>query len=167
MGYAWTCACCGWRFDDLITSIACRMPDDVHDLSEEERTARALTTEDFCTLDGDRHFVRSVLEVPITGSDAPFLWGVWAAVSHATIRRAGALFDVGADESEPRPAAILANRVHGYPGSLGLRGRLRFRPLPDRPRLLLEPGDHPLALDQRQGITVARVQEIIRPFVHH
>ena len=39
-------------------------------------------------------------------------------------------------------------------------------PLGQRPLITLEPTDHPLAVEQREGITMARVQEIAEAAFH-
>ena len=36
-----------------------------------------------------------------------------------------------------------------------------------RPDIELEPTDHPLAIEQREGIPVARVAKILAHFLHH
>ena len=40
------------------------------------------------------------------------------------------------------------------------------RPVGQCPWVELEPTDHPLALEQREGITLARVQEIAEKILH-
>jgi hypothetical protein len=40
------------------------------------------------------------------------------------------------------------------------------QPIGSRPLIELEPTDHPLAIEQRQGITLARVQEIAGLLLH-
>ena len=44
----------------------------------------------------------------------------------------------------------------GYPDTLRLKSRAPTRAIGRRPRVELEPTDHPLAVEQRQGITLVR-----------
>ena len=46
------------------------------------------------------------------------------------------------------------------PTTLDLKTNLHTQELGVRPLIELEPTDHPLAVEQREGITVARVQEL-------
>ena len=54
-----------------------------------------------------------------------------------------------------------------YPVStLSLKTNVRTRPVGERPLIELEPTDHPLAVEQREGITLARVIEIAERVLH-
>jgi hypothetical protein len=46
-----------------------------------------------------------------------------------------------------------------------LKGRLHFRNDKRRPTIELEPTDHPLAVEQRKGITLARAWEIVHQYM--
>ena len=70
-------------------------------------------------------------------------------------------------ESEPPYFGWLCTELPLYePSTLGLKTQVHTRPVGERPTIALEPGDHPLAVEQRTGITVARVQEIAERFMH-
>jgi Uncharacterized protein conserved in bacteria (DUF2199) len=47
-----------------------------------------------------------------------------------------------------------------------LKTRVHTRPVGQRPLIELEPTDHPLAVEQRAGITLARLQEIAETLLH-
>jgi hypothetical protein len=52
------------------------------------------------------------------------------------------------------------NRLPGYPDSLNLKCQLYPQANRQRPRIELEPTDHPLAVEQLKGITFDRLLEI-------
>ncbi|MFQ6227966.1 DUF2199 domain-containing protein [Nocardia sp. NPDC002869] len=52
------------------------------------------------------------------------------------------------------------------PTTLNLKTRLHTRPVGERPFIELEPTDHPLAVEQRTGITRDRVHEIAEAMLH-
>lgn len=52
-----------------------------------------------------------------------------------------------------------------YPDTLNLKTMVHPRPGGIRPFIELEPFDHPLAVEFREGITIERVQEIADSFV--
>jgi hypothetical protein len=55
----------------------------------------------------------------------------------------------------------LATAIAGYrPSTLGLKTNVHTQPVGERPLVELEPTDHPLAVQQRDGISLARAQEI-------
>jgi hypothetical protein len=52
------------------------------------------------------------------------------------------------------------------PTTLSLKTHVRTRPVGQRPLIELEPTGHPLAVEQRTGITLERVQEIAETLLH-
>jgi hypothetical protein len=52
------------------------------------------------------------------------------------------------------------------PSTLSLKTRVHTQAVGQRPLIELEPTDHPLAVEQRTGITLARVQEIAETLLH-
>jgi hypothetical protein len=52
------------------------------------------------------------------------------------------------------------------PGTLNLKINLRTQPIGQRPLIDVEPTDHPLAVEQRTGITLDRVREIAEMMSH-
>ncbi len=171
MDHRWTCACCGQEFTELPLDVGVgEGPAPYEDLSDEER-ARASLTPDFCVIehaDQTDRFIRAVLEVPVPEFGVPFRWGVWVSLSDSSFARAKQLFplpEMPADE--PTRFGWLSSRIFGYaPSTLNLKTMLTFRGGNQRPTVAIEPSGHPLSAEQRQGISVARVQEIVAPLLH-
>lgn len=63
-------------------------------------------------------------------------------------------------ENEPPMFGWLSTSLPGYPETLSLKTHLYQREVGRRPLIELEPTDHPLAVEQRTGISWVRVQEI-------
>lgn len=165
MNYVWTCACCGERFDTLPLDVGVDAPDYWTEIPEAERGARGTLDRDFCAVDG-HFFMRGVLELPIRDGDDSFGWGVWISLSEDSYARARELFDAAVPEDEPPRLGWFSNRLWGYPDTLDLKARAWFRNGGLRPAIELQPTDHPLAVEQREGITLKRVQEIVAPLLH-
>ena len=71
-------------------------------------------------------------------------------------------------ENEPPKPGLLCNNISEYPPTLNLKTYLHLRGGNLRPSIELELTDHPLAVDQRQGISIERVEEIAVTFsLHH
>jgi len=161
MNHSWTCACCGKRYDDLILSLALEVPDTWLNIPESEIAERGMISSDACIIDGQHFFVRGCLEIPIIGRADVFMYGVWVSVSVKNFARIGALWDVEVRDNEPPMFAWLCNNIAGYPQTFGLKTNLHLRNGGRRPLVEIEPTDHPLAIKQRQGITLDRVEEIV------
>jgi hypothetical protein len=134
-----------------------------------ERDQRVELTTDGCVIDGpDRleFFAKGLLEIPVVGETDPFVWGVWLSLSEESMTRYGELF---ADEYRNAGESFfgwLCNSVPGYPETQLLKARLHVRPYPQRPWVELEPTQHPLALDQRRGLTRERAIQIAERLLH-
>jgi hypothetical protein len=160
MKHVWTCRCCGRQFSILPLDFASEAPDHWFQIPESERDARAKLDSDVCMIDGNDIFVRGCLEIPIIGQEDCFIWGVWVSVSKASFERILELWNVPVIENEPPKFGWLCNNLSPYPATLSLKTQLHLRGGGKRPSIELEPTDHPLAIEQRQGISIKRVEEI-------
>ena len=69
-------------------------------------------------------------------------------------------------ENEPPYFGWLSTRLELYPETMSLKTHVHTRPVGQRPFIELEPTDHPLAVEQRSGITMVRVREIAATLLH-
>ncbi|MGO8913932.1 MAG: DUF2199 domain-containing protein [Bradyrhizobium sp.] len=160
MDHAWTCSCCGRQFNTLPLDFACEAPDHWFHVPELERRHRGKLDSDFCIIDDKNIFVRGCLEIPIVGRDDKFIWGVWVSVSRESFARILELWAAPSILNEPPKFGWLSNNISMYPPTLNLKTHLNLRGAPARPSIELEPTDHPLAIEQRHGVSVSRIEEI-------
>jgi hypothetical protein len=154
------CSICGIRHEGLITDQAYKLPDDVWNIPEVERSEKAKFNSDLCQL-GERYFIRCILFVPFSYCSGAFGWGVWAEVDWPTFKRYLDLYELDGS-SEPAHRGRLANEVPGYPHSFGRDIEIHFRSASERPAIDFTSKDDSLfAEDQRRGIDCARHHEII------
>jgi hypothetical protein len=159
MDHAWTCRCCGRQFNSLPLDFACEAPDHWLQIPEPERQYRGRLGSDVCIIDKDI-FVRGCLEIPIIDHDDIFIWGVWTSVSKESYARILELWAAATIQNEPPKFGWLCNNISLYPPTFNLKTHLHLRSGGSRPLIELEPTDHPLAIEQRGGITLRRIEEI-------
>ena len=157
------CATCGEEHEGL-PDLGFDTPDPYLEVPEDEREARTELTPDRCVVrDGEREdfFVRGVIEIPVHGQDEPFGIGAWVSQSRANYER------YAADEAMEPTFGWLVNRIAPYgETTFLLKTRVCFRQEDGlRPTLELEPTRHPLAVEQREGISLARAWEIVHPYL--
>lgn len=167
--FAFKCGCCG-EIHEGSPSYAFKSPDHYDCLSDEQKQSMGRLGSDLCTITRDGatdYFIRAVLEVPIHGIEEPFMWGVWVSLSEKSFNRYYETFD------EPVEGdgffGWVCNRVPWYPESGSLATDVVVQLGGARPLLRLHHGsadDHPLVVDQQQGISVARAQEIAEYLNH-
>jgi hypothetical protein len=155
-----TCGTCGQFHQGLPLDIAFTAPIYWHQIPEAERHNRAELTPDFCSIDNKDFFVRGLISIPILETDQFFMWGVWASLSDKNYCRMIELWHDPKIVDEPSYFGWLANKLPGYPDTLNLKSNVQSEDVESRPFITLELTDHPLALEQRNGITYARVQEL-------
>lgn len=128
--------------------------------------ADSFLNSDVCVIKGKDFFVRCLIEVPIIGLDEPFRWGVWTSLSKSNFDRMVALWDDPKLLDEPPYFGWLSNSIDLYPETLSLKTNVHSRDIGQRPYLVLEATDHPLAIEQHTGITIQRVREIVERSLH-
>lgn len=157
---SYVCSTCGQSHDDLPLSYAADQPFDTAAIPEEDWPARVQLGEEQCIVDNSYYFLRANIELPILGSSDVFRWGVWVSLSQASYDRAVQIWNQPGRETEPPSFGWLRTQIPVYPDTLNLKTRVHTQPLGIRPLIELEPTDHPLAVEQRQGITCERIQEV-------
>lgn len=166
LGGKWTCRACGVPHEGLF-DLACEKPDPWPGSEDKAPNAEALRStnflsEDFCVREGQDHFVRCVLDLPLKGTEGrSFGFGVWSTLSEKNFKLYCETFDSG-QQGELGPwFGWFSNRLKGYPDTLSLKCQVHPRPGRLRPWIEITQADHPLAVEQREGITIERLAEIL------
>lgn len=163
--FSYRCTTCGETHEG-IPDLAFDAPHQYASLSEEQRRTIGELTSDTCVIAGEDFFVRGCLEIPIHGRSDPFAWGVWVSLSAKSYARYLELFDDRERVAGPPFFGWLCNNVPEYPATANLKTDVHVRPYPQRPAIVLQPTHHPLAIDQRDGISIERLCEIITSVRH-
>jgi len=164
------CRGCGQHHDELPFSYWAPAPAYWDEFATDEHSVLG---EEHCIIGGEQFFIRGRLVIPVIdagsvpGASPEFDWGVWVSLSERNYERTTELWTTPGRESEPPYFGWLCTELPLYePSTLGLKTQVHTQSVGERPTIDLEPGDHPLAVEQRTGITVARVQEIAERFTH-
>ena len=131
-----------------------------------ERERRVFLTSDFCVLDHEFFFIRCQLILKVHGTGEDFAWGIWSSLSKENFLRYEKSYDDDMSDWDPM-FGYLSNQLAGYPDTLNLKLSVQTRALGLRPAVQLEPTDHPLAADQRDGMTLEKLLEIVGPYLAH
>lgn len=163
--FRFKCAGCD-EWHEGMPSFGTTAPLYYHGIPDAERGERCELNSDFCIIDGEFFFVRGCVAIPVIGHDEPFTWGLWVSLSKNSFRDYLDHFDAE-DRDERGPYfGWLAISLSVYPEDETLKARVHPRKPDLRPLIELEPTDHPLAIEQRNGISVERVAEIYAAYTH-
>ncbi|MBR0896963.1 DUF2199 domain-containing protein [Bradyrhizobium tropiciagri] len=163
--FRFKCASCD-EWHEGMPGFGAEAPLYFYSLPDDERAGRCVLDADTCIVDQKYFFVRGSLEIPVHGEDEPFIWGVWVSLSEQRFREFVACLGL-AERAHVGPFfGWLSAEIDMYPSTENLKTHLHLRDNGVRPYIELEPTNHPLAVEQREGITVDRVAEIYAHYVH-
>lgn len=131
-----------------------------------ETADRVVMNAEQCVIDGREFYLRGRVPVPVHGLDEPFIWGVWAELSPKTFLRVHELWNTEGREAEPPFRAYLNSQLAVYGDTLNLELEVRTQPVGRRPHYFVVDAEHPLAVEQREGISLERLQEIAVAMAH-
>ena len=163
--FRFRCATCG-EWHEGMPTFSSEAPLYFYAIPEVERDRRCVLGTDTCIIDQEHFFVRGCLEIPVHGEFEPFVWGVWVSLSKGHFDQFVASLDVDHRSHIGPFFGWLSAEFPFYPSTENLKTRAHLRDHGVRPFIELEPTDHPLASEQRNGISVDRVAEIYTYYVH-
>ena len=163
---SWRCTACGDIHENAPMGYGAIEPEIAGAMSEDEKDSRVVNDGETCVIDDRMFFIKGSIEIPVEGSAEKFVWTVWVSLSEENFVRALDLWHEADRGQEPPYLGWLSTRLPVYPDTIELETRIHTREVGKRPRIELVAADHPLGLEQRAGITRARVQEIAQALLH-
>lgn len=168
--FAFQCGSCN-KIHEGSPSFGFNAPDCYSSLTDEQKTALGWLTNDLCKITFEErtdYFIRAILEIPIHEVSEPFLWGVWVSASQKSYERYVETFDAPVEGDGF--FGWMSNAIPWYPEAGHLAADVYVQTDGGRPLLRLHSGsadDHPLILDQVNGITRTKAQEIAEFVLHN
>ena len=162
------CSTCREFHSGLPFSYSSPAPAPYFAIPEGERDDRVLLSFDQCVIDDEHFFILGRLEIPVLDADEDlFSWNAWVSLSEKNFNRATELWETAGREKEPPYFGWLSTSLPCYVvDTFLLKANIHTRPVGERPFIQLEPTDHPLAIEQRNGIGLKRIQEIAECALH-
>ncbi len=162
------CSTCNEEHDLEDLSFGADSPKQWDGLTDKEKEQSELDS-DTCfikTSTEEHFFIRGCLDIPITGSDKIYTWGVWVSLSEKS------MLEVCDNWENPERAQLgpyfgwFCTEIPTYPDTLFLKASVSQQPVGVRPRIELEPTDHPLAIHQRNGIDPEILKQKLLTLLH-
>jgi hypothetical protein len=160
-----TCRVCGEKHP-LPLSYSIKAPLSAKAIPEDELESRVLLNVDQCVIDQREFFLRGRVPIPVHGLEEPFVWGVWAEISPKNFLRSAELWSAQGREAEPVFDGYLNSVIEPYGDTYNLLVEVRTQAVGVRPNFVVKDVEHPLAIEQREGISRERVQEIAEMMWH-
>jgi len=132
----------------------------------EEIETRVVITPDLCVIDNREFYVRGRIPVPIVGLDEPFIWGVWAEVGPKDFMRTNEMWTTEGRELEAPFKGYLDSELFLFGNTINLEVMVQTQVVGRRPHFTVMDPQHPIAVDQRDGLTMERVIDIAEMILH-
>ena len=161
----WRCVTCGLEHDDIPLCFGADAPWRAL-VPENEFADRVELTPDQCVVDKQTFFVRGHIEIPIHNYPEPLAFSVWSSLSEKSFLHMSERWDCDERATDPPYFGWLSSNVPAYPSTLHLKLSVQSRPLGLVPLFFLEKSQHPLSLDQRDGISIDRWHQIAHQLLH-
>ncbi|MFF3617217.1 DUF2199 domain-containing protein [Streptomyces sp. NPDC002580] len=146
------CSCCGRHHAELPMQFSAMAPDVWSETFAGD--SASMLSPDQCVIKNEYFFIRGLIEIPVIDSDVAFSRGVRVSLSRDSFARVLDLWEAPGREAEPPCFGWLSTELGLYsPSTANLKTRVHTRPVGQRPFIGLEPTDHPLAVEQRTGVT--------------
>jgi len=165
MTFGFHCTACG-QVHEGIPTFGATAPLAYYSVPEAQRSELCKLDSDTCIVDDEFFFIRGCIEIPVHGQSEPLVWGQWVLLNEKDFKEwLGARDQPKRSHLGPYPG-LLDIAVRAYPEAMDFKTRVHLRDNGVRPYIELEPTNHPMALEQREGITTERVAEIYRIMIH-
>jgi len=160
------CPTCGAALPDVPLCYGAEAPWRELGVRDEELERRVILSPDQCVVDERDCFIRGHIDIPIVGSTETFSWSVWCSLSGESFLHAMERW-TAEDRTDDLPYfGWLMTRLPVYPDTLRLETSVKSREVGRVPLVTIERLDHPLAIEQRTGITRARIEELAHLLLH-
>ena len=164
--FQFKCSTCS-EIHSGIPTFGANYPITMLQVPEDEREERVSLGSDECVIDEKDFYIRGCIEIPVHGFDEPFVWGTWVSLSKESYLTYLKYFDE-AKRSHVEPLfGWHCSDFKVYDETCAnLKTHVHFRDDGIRPIIELEPTEHHLAIDQREGISKERLIEIFEAMMH-
>jgi hypothetical protein len=152
------CKICNKKHKDIPAYHADR-PIQYWDVPEDKRASDIILTSDSCVIAKSFFFIHGLIEIPIVETNKNFVWGVWISLKEGN-------FSIWQDHYEIKKRdhigpffGWLSTQLSLYPDTINLKTMAYIRNNGIRPKIILEPTDHPLSKEQQEGISLENALE--------
>lgn len=159
------CPCC----DEIVEgmpSYAWEKPLSYFSVPKEIRETNTFLTGELCVIAEERFFIRGCIEIPVFGSEDPFIWGVWVQLSEENFMEFQESLPKNERSNYGPYSGWLNVSMPAYLETENLKVIIHIRNDGIRPNIEIKTNEHPLAIEQQEGISVNRVSEIYAIMEH-
>ncbi len=162
---AWKCPECGSESDELPICFGIDAPWRAL-VPEAEFEQRVVLSKDQCIVDEKTFFIRGHIEISIHDYPETLAFSVWSSLSESSMLHLSERWDEEDRANDPPYFGWLCSPISIYPNTIHLKLSVQSNPPGSVPSFTVEPTNHPLAVDQHNGISVETWQRYAHQLLH-
>lgn len=159
------CSCCEMVYDELPLCFGNNEPDYYWSIPENERETRIELKESLCVID-EHYFHRGILTIPITDHDEDLVFNVWTTISEDNFQKRNKLWRKAKRIKEQPYFGWLQTQIPTYGNTINIKTRAFEQKVGYIPKIEVIEENHPLTIDQSNGITFEKAKEIVWKILH-
>jgi hypothetical protein len=163
--FRFECEICG-EWHDGVPVLNAPAPLYYYSIPAEERSVRCELTASTCIVDNRHFFVKGYIELAIKGGSEIFKLGVWVSLKQQDFDKFIEQLSCDNRSTHGPYFGWLSAYLKTYPDSENLKTRVHLLDNSLEPYIELEPTCHPLAVQQRDGISVQRLAQLLSAYSH-
>ncbi len=157
----WVCRICGEIHDDVPICFGTDAPWRAF-VPEGEFDHRVELTTSLCVIDEAHFFVRGHIEIPIHDHPEALVFSVWSSVSEASFSHINERWSAPDRATDQPYFGWLCSPIRVYPDTIHLKLSVQSQYPGLVPLFHVDPAsDHPVAADQRAGISAERWHRLV------
>ncbi len=158
-GFKWKCRVCGQKHDSVPNCFGIEAPWRAF-VPDDEFDRRVELSKDQCVVDEEHFFIRGHIELPILETPDSLVFSVWSSLSEKSFSQMSGRWNEADRGEDASYFGWLSSPISPYPNAINLPLSMQSRELGLVPLFTITQSDHPLAMDQRDGISVRRWHEM-------
>ena len=152
MGYY--CSECGLYHRDIPFSYGADEPVSYFNLKDKSNST---INKDLCIIDNERYFIKGQIKIKVLDNENDFSWNVWIEISKSDFDNEESNWEEENRFLNKPYFGVLDTVLNCYPDSVGLKVSVQTQKLGIVPSIKIEDSNHPLFLEQENGIDMKRV----------
>ncbi len=155
------CSCCGQVYDALPLCFGSDYPECYYSVPPDERERRIIIKESLFILDEQHFFHRGRILIPITDHNENLIFNVWTSISAENFDKRMNLWEDPARTKQEPYFGWLQTSIPTYGNTINIKSIAIEQAVGLIPEIKSIEENHPLTIDQENGITYKRAVEIV------
>ena len=160
------CSCCNTVYENMPLCFGAEVPSFYNSIPAAERKKRVELEKSLCVIDQKHFFHRGSLIIPIIDNEDDLIFDVWTSISQDNFCKRMDLWNDPDRIKEEPYFGWLNTHILTYGNTLNIKCIAIEQELGCIPDIVVTEENHPLTIDQQNGITMDKALDIVSEILH-